>query len=66
MNSCRVWRKGSGVVFGQPALHVVDRSPKTTPDPVAYHQTKSDTYCFAGPELGRLRMLYRTHAIALV
>ncbi len=30
----------------QAALHVVDRYPKTTPDPVAYHQTKPDTYCF--------------------
>jgi P-type Cu2+ transporter len=36
MNNCRVSRKGSGVVFGQAGSHVVDRCPKTTPDPVAY------------------------------
>ena len=45
----RVSRKGLGVVFGQAAFHVVDRRPKTTPDPVAHHQAKSDTCCFAGP-----------------
>jgi hypothetical protein len=84
MNSCRVLRKGSGVVFGQSVFHVVRRGPKTTPDPLAlqldlkgsgvvfgesafqmirrnpkttpdpvraaYHQTKSDSYCFAGPK----------------
>jgi hypothetical protein len=51
MNYCRVLRKGSGVVFGQSVFHVVRRGPKTTPDPVraAYHQTKSDSYCYAGP-----------------
>jgi len=27
--------KGSGVVFGEPAFHVANRCPKTTPDPVA-------------------------------
>ncbi|TVS19630.1 MAG: hypothetical protein EA424_07785 [Planctomycetaceae bacterium] len=27
--------KGSGVVFGESVYHVVDRCPKTTPDPVA-------------------------------
>jgi hypothetical protein len=47
MNMCRISRKGSGVVFGQAAFHVIDRCPKTTPDPVAYCPTKSD-YCFAG------------------
>jgi hypothetical protein len=51
MNSCRVLRKGSGVFFGESVFHVVRRCPKTTPDPfrVACHQTKSDSYCFAGP-----------------
>jgi hypothetical protein len=49
MNKCRVSWKGSGVVFGQAAFHVVDRYPKTTPDPVAYRTSKSDTFCFAGP-----------------
>jgi hypothetical protein len=33
MGSCRVMWKGSGVVFGQPPLHVDNRHPKTTPDP---------------------------------
>ena len=52
MNPCRVSRKGSGVVFGQRVFQVANRCPKTTPDPfrVAYHPTKSDTYCFAGPK----------------
>ncbi|TVS15484.1 MAG: hypothetical protein EA424_15915 [Planctomycetaceae bacterium] len=27
--------KGSGVIFGEPAFHVVHRRPKMTPDPVA-------------------------------
>ncbi len=31
----RIGRKGSGVVFGEPAFHEVNRCPKTTPDPVA-------------------------------
>lgn len=26
---------GSGVVFGEPAFHVLNRCPETTPDPVA-------------------------------
>jgi outer membrane protein assembly factor BamB len=33
-------RKGSGVVFGQAAFLVVDRCPKTTPDPVAVTRAK--------------------------
>jgi hypothetical protein len=40
------WREPPDNLF-----HVVRRCPQTTPDPVAvaYQQTKSDTYCFAGP-----------------
>jgi hypothetical protein len=34
MNYCRVWWKGSGVVFGRRVFHVEGRYPKTTPDPV--------------------------------
>jgi hypothetical protein len=52
MNYCRVSRKGSRVVFGQLPFPVDNRRPKTTPDPVrvACHQTKSDSYFFAGPK----------------
>jgi hypothetical protein len=32
MNSCRVLRNESGVVFGESVFHVVRRRPKTTPD----------------------------------
>jgi hypothetical protein len=60
MNQCRVSRKGSGVIFGQLPFHVDRRRPKTTPDPVrvACHQTKSDTYVFAGPKFIVERNLY--------
>jgi hypothetical protein len=49
MNSCRVSRKGARIVFGQSVFRVVGRNLKTTPAPVARHQSKSDTCCFAGP-----------------
>ena len=51
MNSCRVSRKGSGVVFGQSVFHMVRCYPKTTPDPLGFRtsRTKYDTHCFAGP-----------------
>jgi hypothetical protein len=57
-------RKGSGVVFGQSVFHVVRRGPKTTPDPVraAYHQTKSDSYCFPGPNSRTNRVWPRTRS----
>ena len=51
MNQCRVSRKGSGVVFGQAAFPMVDRCPKTTPDPVAYHPIETRRQWFAS--LGR-------------
>ncbi|TVS16270.1 MAG: hypothetical protein EA424_14460, partial [Planctomycetaceae bacterium] len=31
-------RKGSGVVFGEDVFYVVDRCPKTTPDPFLRNQ----------------------------
>jgi outer membrane protein assembly factor BamB len=51
MNKCRVSRKGSGVVFGEAAVHVVDRCPKTTPDPVAH--CPSNPTLIVLPILGR-------------
>ena len=36
----RFVRKGSGVVFGEAGFHVVDRCPKTTPDPVDFDETR--------------------------
>jgi hypothetical protein len=33
----------------QAVFNVIARCPKTTPDPVAYRPTKSDTDCFASP-----------------
>jgi hypothetical protein len=47
MNKCRASAEGGRESFsGKAAFHVVDRCPKTTPDPVAYPPTNFDTYLF--------------------
>ena len=70
--------RGSGVVFGEPAFHVVNRCPKTTPDPVAstiqgYRKCKETSgrvlriWCFVlGDSLSdRFSVVYALHGLYL-